>query len=813
MVLKGIVRAGLLWRSKSDRSKGGVDHGAADEPVEETTARLQAFLAAAERRDPQVFDDASWARAAAKATEPVRRRRVVAVAPPHPEALSPPRLTQSPATVGFRKECARRGLPVASAEAEERAGLGQRGAVPDVSGRRALLTADSRNPLLVAARRRIERLRRGEKTDTALSGIWRPITGWPHTCWEEWRKIGASERVLSWLKQGVGFDFTDMVPPIGIGGREGGGNHRSCEEHAEWLHSVFAEFICLGMVREVPYRPKCVSPLAVIPKGDYDPVERPHRLRILTDMREVNKYLDPPSFSLESLHGARGLIRDGDAMLTWDYSAFFHHWAMDAAAQEHIGCTLGASGPLGGRYFVWIAATMGVSVSPWVTQVAAWTAAKRWRRAGVRVLCYSDDLCVWVRPENASAVADLMEQDMDRLGLLRNDAKSCRDPQYVAKVLGVGVDTRRMRFFVTEDKKTDLVRRASELVAAYRRGTAVRVRELARVTGKIMALHVAVGDSARRMTRCCYQYIAKLTGVPPDATRRDLRVAWETFDVLTPDVVEELGFWIEALPGHEGIEIHSGSKPASVVFGSDASDTSWLGFMDLGDGMRSIAREALRRGEGALSSTARELLGSLRNLEAFEEVAAAAIGRMAAGLEGAARRLCGRRVIVYSDNQAAVRILQIGSRKPDLQAIARRIFKLAARHSFEIVPRWRRRDCKDLVLCDSGARWTSATSSCALLGSGSWRRSSAAYATRRMRLQRGTMRSCRGSSRCSTAKGRRGSTLWPRTGARRCRTAGGRTCGSIRRVAWSRKRCGGCKFAAVGARSWPRSTAGPSTGR
>ena len=103
------------------------------------------------------------------------------------------------------------------------------------------------------------------------------------------------------------------------------------------------------------------------------------------------------------------------------------------------------------------------------------------------MLCYSDDLCVWVRPENATAVANLIEQDMDRLGLLRNDAKSCRDPQYVAKVLGVGVDMRRMRFFVTEDKKTDLVRRASELVTAYRRA-AVRVRELARVTGKIMAL-------------------------------------------------------------------------------------------------------------------------------------------------------------------------------------------------------------------------------------------------------------------------------------------------------------------------------------
>ena len=60
--------------------------------------------------------------------------------------------------------------------------------------------------------------------------------------------------------------------------------------------------------------------------------------------------------------------------------------------------------------------------------------------------------------------------------------------------------------------------------------------------------------------------------------------------------------------------------------------------------------------------------------------------------------------MLYTDNQSACRILSIGSKRPALQAQARKIFALAVRHSFTLVPRWKRRNRKDLVLCDSGSK-------------------------------------------------------------------------------------------------------------
>jgi hypothetical protein len=61
-------------------------------------------------------------------------------------------------------------------------------------------------------------------------------------------------------------------------------------------------------------------------------------------------------------------------------------------------------------------------------------------------------------------------------------------------------------------------------------------------------------------------------------------------------------------------------------------------------------------------------------------------------------------VILYTDNQSACQILSIGRKRPALQVQARKIFALAVRHSFTLVPRWKRRNRKDLVLCNSGSK-------------------------------------------------------------------------------------------------------------
>jgi hypothetical protein len=139
---------------------------------------------------------------------------------------------------------------------------------------------------------------------------------------------------------------------------------------------------------------------------------------------------------------------------------------------------------------------------------------------------------------------------------------------------------------------------------------------------------------------------------------------------------------------------------AAVVVASDASDENWGGFIDTGAGRRRIARGAFTAVEQGLSSTGRELTGQLRTLSVFEKLALETLRLVDAGLRTSGGGLATRRVVLYCDNQSAVRILTIGSKKPVLQRIVREIFHWALKHSVVLVPRWKRRSTQLAQLCD-----------------------------------------------------------------------------------------------------------------
>ena len=95
------------------------------------------------------------------------------------------------------------------------------------------------------------------------------------------------------------------------------------------------------------------------------------------------------------------MFRKGQALLSWDFSAFF--WQLHAAAEdrEMMGCRLGR------RFWVWHACPMGVSTSPHVAQTVAWVAAKALRARGIRVLSYCDDWLVTCADEDVVDVVAL----------------------------------------------------------------------------------------------------------------------------------------------------------------------------------------------------------------------------------------------------------------------------------------------------------------------------------------------------------------------------------------------------------------------
>ncbi len=85
--------------------------------------------------------------------------------------------------------------------------------------------------------------------------------------------------------------------------------------------------------------------------------------------------------------------------------------------------------------------------------------------------------------------------------------------------LDIKVDLVKMLFIVPADKIRDVGELIRALLTAHEKRERVRVRMLASGIGKIMAMHTAIGDVSRRMTRESYRFIAKLTGVCPQTPR------------------------------------------------------------------------------------------------------------------------------------------------------------------------------------------------------------------------------------------------------------------------------------------------------
>ena len=187
-----------------------------------------------------------------------------------------------------------------------------------------------------------------------------------------------------------------------------------------------------------------------------------------------------------------------------------------------------------------------------------------------------------------------------------------------------------------------------------------------------------------------YAFIARITGVPPDATRRDLRVAWNRRAPIPGDALEEMRLWRETLPGHAGTAISADAPRATVILSADAGDGGWGGNLDAGAGVRLYARDVFAPAAAASSSTERELHAAERNMLAFENVLAT---------------LRGQHVLLLSDSQSAVRALEVGSKRPHLHAICARIFRFAMRHSLVLHCRWRRRNREIMSRADDGSKF------------------------------------------------------------------------------------------------------------
>ena len=175
------------------------------------------------------------------------------------------------------------------------------------------------------------------------------------------------------------------------------------------------------------------------------------------------------------------------------------------------------------------------------------------------------------------------------------------------------------------------------------------------VVGHIVSMSPVAGNLTRLKTRYLYKII-------------DGRISW--YDRINigrhNEALEKYIFWKNNISILNIKYINHYTVPRSLCF-SDASNFACGGFLD---DYNTVSFRSWNPSERLKSSTWRELKAIHFCLLSF------------------CSSLKNSSVLWHSDNQAAVRILEVGSPKPDLQSLAIDIFTLCKNNSICLLPYW-----------------------------------------------------------------------------------------------------------------------------
>eukprot|EP00731_Ephydatia_muelleri_P008531 Em0004g869a len=405
----------------------------------------------------------------------------------------------------------------------------------------------------------------------------------------------------------------------------------------ELLEAV-SELVNGHFVEEVQEPTYICSPLSVVENSS-------GKKRLVVNLRHVNQFLCKRRFKYEDLRIAMMLFSPGELMFNFDLKSRYHHVEIAGHHRKYLGFEWDQ------HFYVFAVLPFGLASAPYLFTKLLRPLVRLWRSKGLKAVMYLDDGIVAVQGEKeAEKASGWVRNTLHKSGLVVNDKKSVWRPSHSIAWLGFEIDLLKGQIAVPQAKVQALQSMLKGALCSQR----LQARCIASIVGKIISMGIAVGPVSRFMTRNLYALL-------------DCRKAWCEMLELTPPVRMELDFWANCLPKYNAQPLWHTPSAVRVVY-SDASDTGYGGYT-VEHGTH-VAQGVWTAEEASQSSTWRELVAVSRVLNSI------------------ATKLCNTRVRWFSDNQNVIRILQVGSRKPNLQEQALKVFETCIIHQIRLEPEW-----------------------------------------------------------------------------------------------------------------------------
>lgn len=433
-------------------------------------------------------------------------------------------------------------------------------------------------------------------------------------CGKQWRAIGASSHVLSWLQHGVPVEW--------LGGRAPPPFYKNPlpstnAQKQWWLCTEAPRLSKLGVLTKLASRSAYCSNAFCVPKGS--------SWRLVINYKYINTFNVARKCRFETLRFLQRYDLSNAFAVKADMADAFYQVPLHASAVDYfcfefagefyqINCL-----PFGWNnspyYFTKVTRPFVAHLrSPAHTRVPSGTmypAAPGSRgsvaQVGCKVLPYLDDfLFVFPDQETAAAGAEWIQSIMYWLGFTPHPTKSVWEPTQRLEHLGLVVDLAQGTFCVPPAKVARLTRLARGIaIAAKQNKRRVPKRELAAFCGYAQSVRLAVMP-ANLFLRSLYDDCASVSG-------------WNGTVSISRQSFRDLEWWASIPVQHLSSPIRL--RPATVDLFVDACPTGWGAVLPvLGDRPEGVAHGAWSAAEACMHINQQEMRAVRMALLSFEPV-------------------------------------------------------------------------------------------------------------------------------------------------------------------------------------------------
>ena len=166
-----------------------------------------------------------------------------------------------------------------------------------------------------------------------------------------WQYMGASDFILEVIGKGYALPFVKEPEPAVFG------NNQSAKNHPDFVTSEIFRLLDQGCVKEVTRgEVHTINPLSVADNGK--------KLRLILDLRYINKHLRVQKFKYEDLRTFQNLFSKGDFFFKTDLKSGYHHLDILEGHQKYLGFSWCINGMQ--RYFVFTVLVFGLATAPFI---------------------------------------------------------------------------------------------------------------------------------------------------------------------------------------------------------------------------------------------------------------------------------------------------------------------------------------------------------------------------------------------------------------------------------------------------------------